>query len=34
VPWQASALPWLEARFAGKSPPQDCSEIPADNPIE
>ena len=33
VPWLASALPWLEARFAGKSPPQDCSEIPAGNPL-
>ena len=32
-PWLASALPWLEARFAGKPAPQDCPEIPPGNPL-
>ncbi len=33
VPWTATALPWLAARFAGQPAPQDCAQIPAGNPI-
>ena len=32
-PVARDALPWLEPRFAGKPAPQDCSQIPAGNPL-
>ncbi len=32
-PWLAGALPWLEARFAGKPAPRDCSGIAPGNPL-
>jgi hypothetical protein len=33
VPWLASTLPWLSARFAGEPAPQDCSQIAPGNPL-
>jgi hypothetical protein len=33
VPWVASTLPWLAARFAGGPAPQDCSGIEPGNPL-
>jgi hypothetical protein len=33
VPWLASALPWLNARFAGAAAPQDCASIAPGNPL-
>jgi hypothetical protein len=33
VPWIATTLPWLSARFAGKSAPQDCAGIEPGNPL-
>jgi hypothetical protein len=33
VPWIASAMPWLEARFAGASAPQNCAQIAPGNPL-
>jgi Secretory lipase len=33
TPWAASTLPWLAERFAGKPAAQDCSQIPAGNPL-
>jgi hypothetical protein len=34
VPWLASAMPWLEARFAGMPAPQNCAQIPPGNPLK
>ena len=31
--WLAQALPWLNDRFAGQTPPQDCSTIPPGNSL-
>jgi hypothetical protein len=33
VPWIASALPWLTARFAGQSAPENCAAIAPGNPL-
>jgi hypothetical protein len=33
VPWVTSAIPWLEARFAGKPAPQNCAAIAAGNSL-
>jgi hypothetical protein len=33
VPWEASTLPWLSERFAGKPAPQDCAGIEPGNPL-
>jgi Secretory lipase len=33
VPWEASALPWLTERFAGRPAPHDCSSIAPGNPL-
>jgi hypothetical protein len=33
VPWIATAVPWLEARFAGTSAPQNCTSIAPGNPL-
>ncbi len=33
VPWIASAVPWLEARFAGVAPPENCAAIAPGNPL-
>jgi hypothetical protein len=33
IPWLTSAMPWLDARFAGWPAPQNCSQIPAGNPL-
>jgi Secretory lipase len=33
VPWLATAVPWLTSRFAGIPAPQNCSSIPAGNPL-
>lgn len=33
VPWIASAVPWLEARFAGAAAPQNCASIEPGNPL-
>jgi hypothetical protein len=33
TPWIASTVPWLTERFEGKPAPQDCSQIPAGNPL-
>jgi hypothetical protein len=31
--WVAQALPWLNDRFDGQTPPQDCSTIPPGNSL-
>lgn len=33
LPWLATAVPWLEARFAGQAAPQNCAAIPPGNPL-
>jgi Secretory lipase len=33
TPWIATTVPWLNERFEGKPAPQDCSQIPAGNPL-
>jgi hypothetical protein len=33
VPWIATAVPWLEARFAGATAPQNCASIEPGNPL-
>jgi hypothetical protein len=33
VPWIATAVPWLEARFAGTPAPQNCASIEPSNPL-
>jgi hypothetical protein len=33
VPWIATAVPWLEARFAGAAAPQNCASIEPGNPL-
>jgi hypothetical protein len=33
APWIASAVPWLEARFAGTAAPQNCGSIEAGNSL-
>jgi hypothetical protein len=33
TPWIASTVPWLTERFEGKPAAQDCSQIPAGNPL-
>jgi Secretory lipase len=33
VPWIATAVPWLEARFAGTAAPENCASIEPGNPI-
>lgn len=33
TPWVATTVPWLTERFEGKPAPQDCSQIPAGNPL-
>ncbi len=33
VPWIASAMTWLTARFAGAPAPQDCASIEPGNPL-
>jgi len=33
VPWIATAVPWLEARFAGAPAPQNCASIAPGNPL-
>jgi hypothetical protein len=33
VPWLATAVPWLEARFAGAPAPQNCASIEPGNPL-
>ena len=33
VPWVTSAIPWLEARFAGRAAPQNCASIAPGNPL-
>jgi hypothetical protein len=33
VPWIATAVPWLEARFAGTPAPQNCASIAPGNPL-
>jgi hypothetical protein len=33
APWLATALPWLSARFAGMSAPQNCADIAPGNPL-
>jgi hypothetical protein len=33
VPWLASALPWMNARFAGQPAPQNCAGIAPGNPL-
>jgi hypothetical protein len=33
VPWLATALPWLSARFAGRPAPQNCAAIAPGNPL-
>ena len=33
VPWITAAIPWLETRFAGQAPPQNCASIPPGNPL-
>jgi hypothetical protein len=33
VPWIATAVPWLEARFAGGTAPQNCASIEPGNPL-
>jgi hypothetical protein len=33
VPWIATTLPWLSARFAGAPAPQDCAGIKPGNPL-
>jgi hypothetical protein len=33
VPWVASAMTWLTARFAGVAAPQDCASIEPGNPL-
>jgi secretory lipase len=33
APWLAATLPWLADRFAGRSAPQDCSQIAPGNPL-
>ena len=33
VPWIATAVPWLEARFAGVSAPSNCGSIPPGNSL-
>jgi hypothetical protein len=33
VPWIATAVPWLEARFAGAPAPQNCASIEPGNPL-
>jgi Secretory lipase len=33
VPWIATAVPWLEARFAGTAAPQNCASIEPGNPL-
>jgi hypothetical protein len=34
VPWIATAVPWLSARFAGKAAPKNCSQIAPGNPLD
>jgi hypothetical protein len=34
VPWIATAVPWLSARFAGKAAPRNCSQIAPGNPLD
>lgn len=33
TPWIATAVPWLEARFAGTPAPQNCATIAPGNPL-
>ncbi len=33
IPWLTSAMPWLDARFAGWPAPQNCSQIAPGNPL-
>jgi len=33
APWLADATPWLAARFAGQSAPQDCAQIAPGNSL-
>ena len=33
TPWVATTIPWLTERFEGKPAPQNCSQIPAGNPL-
>jgi hypothetical protein len=33
VPWIATAVPWLEARFAGTAAPANCASIEPGNPL-
>jgi hypothetical protein len=33
VPWIATAVPWLQARFSGASAPSDCGSIEPGNPL-
>jgi hypothetical protein len=33
VPWIATAVPWLEARFAGTTAPANCGSISPGNPL-
>jgi hypothetical protein len=33
VPWLATTLPWLSARFAGQPAPRNCSDIAPGNPL-
>jgi hypothetical protein len=33
VPWIATAVPWLESRFAGTAAPSSCGSIEPGNPL-
>ena len=33
VPWDATAVPWLQARFEGQPAPQDCDQIAPGNSL-
>jgi len=33
TPWITTAVPWLEARFAGAPAPENCASIPPGNPL-
>ena len=33
LPWLAQTIPWIDERFAGDAPPQDCATIAPGNPL-